>query len=116
MTAATDEKETNAQSRHRGAGIGFPHDHQAIQITRKRRRLNSKKWTVETVYAITDLAPERAPPHQLRTWLRGQRAIETSLQWVRDVTYGKGHSRTRTRNGLQSCQHARGQALRVRAQ
>ena len=74
MTAATDEKETNAQSRHRGAGIGFPHDHQAIQITRKRRRLNSKKWTVETVYAITDLAPEHAPPHQLRTWLRGQRA------------------------------------------
>ena len=56
------------------AGIGFPHARQTIQITRKRRRLNSKKWTVETVYAITDLAPERAPPHQLRTWLRGQRA------------------------------------------
>ena len=55
-------------------GIGFPHDLQAIQITRKRRRPNSKKWTVETVCAITDLAPEHAAPHQLRTWLRGQRA------------------------------------------
>jgi predicted transposase YbfD/YdcC len=95
------------------AGIGFPHARQPIQITRKRRRLNSKKWTVETVYAITDLAPEHAPPHQLRTWFRGQRAIETSLQWVRDVTYGKGHSRTRTRNGPQIMASIRNLAINL---
>jgi len=66
-------------------GIAFPHARQAIQITRKRRRLNSKKWSTETVYAITDLAPEHAPAQHLQTWLRGHWAIETSLHWVRSL-------------------------------
>lgn len=53
------------------AGINFPHAAQAIQVTRKTRKRNSRKWRTETVYAVTDLAPERARPHQLAAWLRG---------------------------------------------
>jgi predicted transposase YbfD/YdcC len=95
------------------AGIGFPHARQAIQITRKRRRLDSKKWSTETVYAITDLAPEHAPPRQLQTWLRGHWAIETSLHWVRDVTFGEDHSQTRTRSGPQVMASIRNLAINL---
>ena len=49
------------------AGIGFPHAAQAIQITRKVRKRNSRKWRTETVYAVTDLPAEQARPHQLAT-------------------------------------------------
>ncbi|MGI8418362.1 MAG: ISAs1 family transposase [Nakamurella sp.] len=37
------------------AGINFPHAAQALQITRRSRRPRSKKWSTETVYAVTDL-------------------------------------------------------------
>ncbi|WP_435825962.1 hypothetical protein [Micromonospora zamorensis] len=37
-------------------GIDFPHATQAIQIRRRRRRLDQpKRFTTETVYAVTDL-------------------------------------------------------------
>lgn len=39
------------------AGILFPHARQAIQITRKTRRLDGNKWTCETAYAVTQ--PDR---------------------------------------------------------
>jgi predicted transposase YbfD/YdcC len=38
-----------------GAGIGFPHARLAIQIQRRRRRIGSRSWTGETVYAITSM-------------------------------------------------------------
>jgi predicted transposase YbfD/YdcC len=61
----------------------FPHAAQAIQVTRKVRKRNTRKWRTETVYAVTDLAPEQARPHQLATWLRGHWCIENRLHWVR---------------------------------
>lgn len=51
-------------------GIVFPHARQAIQITRKTRRPDSKKWTTETVYAITSLAAEQATATTLASWIR----------------------------------------------
>ena len=35
------------------AGLAFPHAAQAIQVVRRRRRRGTKKWSPETVYAIT---------------------------------------------------------------
>lgn len=52
-------------------GIVFPHARQAIQITRKTRRLDSKKWTTEVVYAITSLTTKQATATDLATWIRG---------------------------------------------
>lgn len=83
------------------AGINFPHAAQAIQVTRKTRKRKSRKWRTETVYAVTDLAPERARPHQLAAWLRGHWCIENRLHWVRDVTLGEDLSQVRTGNGPQ---------------
>lgn len=83
------------------AGILFPHAAQALQITRKIRKLKSAKWHTETVYAVTDLPADQAHPDQLATWLRGHWSIENKLHWVRDVTFGEDFSTIRTGSGPQ---------------
>ena len=57
-------------------GEFFPHAAQAIKIVRRRRALNSRKWTTVTVYAITSLTAMQADPNLLARWLRGRWAIE----------------------------------------
>lgn len=83
-------------------GIAFPHAAQALQIRRRRRRLDEpKRFTTETVYAITDLHVHQAKPHQLAAWIRGHWSIENALHWVRDVTYDEDRSQIRTGTGPQ---------------
>jgi predicted transposase YbfD/YdcC len=85
-----------------GYGIEFPHAAQALQIRRRRRRLDQpRRFTTETVYAITDLRVHQARPAQLATWIRGHWSIENKLHWVRDVTYDEDRSQIRTRSGPQ---------------
>jgi hypothetical protein len=68
-------------------GIDFPNAAQAIQI---RRRLDEpKRFTTETVYAITDPHIHQAKPRHLAAWIRGHWAIENKIHWVRDVTSTK---------------------------
>src|SRR5664280_1471851 len=74
---------------------------QAIQVTRRIRKRNSRKWRTETVYAVTDLTADQARPDQLATWLRGHWSIEVRLHWVRDVTFAEDLSQIRTGNGPQ---------------
>ena len=84
------------------AGLGFPHAAQAVQIVRRRRPLNAKKrkkWSTETVYAVTSLTATEASPAELADILRGHWIIEDRLHWVRDVTYDEDRSQVRTRNG-----------------
>jgi predicted transposase YbfD/YdcC len=81
------------------AGILFPHAVQALQITRKTRRLNDKKWRTEVVYAITSLTATQATNAQLAAWIRGHWCIENRLHWVRDVTFDEDRSQIRTANG-----------------
>ena len=80
-------------------GILFPHARQALQITRKTRRLDSTTWTTEVAYAITSLAAEQATPTQLATWVRGHWRIENRLHWVRDVTFDEDRSQIRSGSG-----------------
>lgn len=81
-------------------GIDFPHATQAIQIRRRRRRLDQpKRFTTETVYAITDLHAHQAKPAQLAAWIRGHWSIENKVHWVRDVTYDEDRSQIRTGTG-----------------
>ncbi|WP_258545586.1 ISAs1 family transposase [Micromonospora marina] len=83
-------------------GIDFPHAAQAIQVRRRRRRLDEPKgFTTETVYAITDLQVHQAKPDQLAAWIRGHWSIENKLHWVRDVTYDEDRSQIRTGTGPQ---------------
>jgi predicted transposase YbfD/YdcC len=81
------------------AGILFPHARQAIQITRKTRKLTSKKWTTEIAYAVTSLTAEQATARDLATWIRSHWHIENRLHWVRDVTLDEDRSQVRTKNG-----------------
>ena len=81
------------------AGLAFPHAAQAIQITRRTRRLASRKWRTETSYAITSLPASQARPAQLAAWIRGHWKIENQLHWVRDVTFGEDLSQARTGTG-----------------
>jgi predicted transposase YbfD/YdcC len=81
------------------AGLAFPHAAQAIQIIRRRRPLTSKKWSTETVYAITSLTVIQARPADLARFARGHWGIEDRLHWVRDVTYDEDRSQVRTGNG-----------------
>jgi predicted transposase YbfD/YdcC/urease gamma subunit len=83
------------------AGILFPHARQAIQITRRTRKPRSKKWSTETVYAVTDLTARQAGPYQLATWIRQHWHVENKLHWVRDVTWAEDLSQIRTGNGPQ---------------
>jgi predicted transposase YbfD/YdcC len=81
-------------------GIGFPNAAQALQIRRRRRRLDQpKRFTTETVYAITDLRVHEAKPAQLAGWVRGHWSIENKTHWVRDVTYDEDRSQIRTGGG-----------------
>ncbi|WP_172894136.1 ISAs1 family transposase [Micromonospora purpureochromogenes] len=83
-------------------GIDFPHAAQALQIRRRRRRLDQpKRFTTETVYAITDLLVHQARPAQLASWIRGHWSIENRVHWVRDVTYDEDRSQIRTGTGPQ---------------
>ncbi|SCE97202.1 Transposase DDE domain-containing protein [Micromonospora viridifaciens] len=83
-------------------GIEFPHAAQALQIRRRRRRLDQpKRFTTETVYAITDLRVHQASPAQLAGWIRGHWSIENKVHWVRDVTYDEDRSQIRTGTGPQ---------------
>ena len=84
------------------AGLAFPHAAQAIQIVRRRRPLtgkHTKKWSTETVYAVTSLTAIRARPAALAQIVRGHWGIEDRLHWVRDVTYDEDRSQIRTGNG-----------------
>jgi predicted transposase YbfD/YdcC len=81
-------------------GEFFPHAAQAIKVVRRRRALDSTKWTTVTVYAITSLTDVQADPVLLARWLRGHWAIE-ALHWVRDVSFDEDRSQVRTSNGPQ---------------
>jgi predicted transposase YbfD/YdcC len=83
-------------------GIGFPHASQALQIRRRRHRLDQpKRFTTETVYAITNLRVHEAKPAQLAAWIRRHWHIENQIHWVRDVTYDEDRSQIRTGTGPQ---------------
>jgi hypothetical protein len=64
-------------------GLLFPHAAQAIQIIRRRKPPGAKKWSTETVYAITSLSPAQASPAYLAQILRGHRTIENRLHLPR---------------------------------
>jgi hypothetical protein len=78
-------------------GLGWPDAAQAIQITRRTKRITPKPgkknaWRTETVYAIVTLPAEQATAAELATWIRnhcssrtGCTGSATSL-WVKTST------------------------------
>jgi len=81
------------------AGLAFPHAAQAIQIIRRRRLSRKKKWSAETVYAVTSLTATQASPAGFAAMIRGHWMIEDRLHWIRDMDYDEDRSQIRTASG-----------------
>ncbi|WP_406735471.1 MULTISPECIES: ISAs1 family transposase [unclassified Streptomyces] len=73
----------------------FPHAKQVVRIHRKRRRLGTKWWSTETVYAVTDLAAHQADAAEIAAWARGHWMIESTVHWSKDVVFGEDLSQVR---------------------
>jgi predicted transposase YbfD/YdcC len=56
----------------------FPHARQVARIRRKRRRLGTRRWTTEIVYAITDLPAHQATAEEIATWAREHWTVENT--------------------------------------
>jgi predicted transposase YbfD/YdcC len=95
------------------AGLAFPHAAQAIQIVRRRRISREKKWSRETVYAITSLTANQASPAELAAIIRGHWMIEERLHWVRDMDYDEDRSQVRTASGPRIMATLRNLALTI---
>jgi predicted transposase YbfD/YdcC len=83
------------------AGFGFPHAAQVLQVTRKVRDLQTRRWRTVTIYAITSLTHAQASPARLADYIRGHWGIENGLHYVRDVTFAEDTSQVRTGTGPQ---------------
>jgi predicted transposase YbfD/YdcC len=55
-----------------------------------------KKWSRETVYAVTSLTATPASSAGLAAIIRGHWGIEDRLHWVRDLDYDEDRSQVRT--------------------
>ena len=69
---------------------------QAIQIVRRRKLPGKKKWSSETVYAITSLTAIQTSPAGLAAIIRGHWLIKDRLDWVRDMDWDEDRSQVRT--------------------
>jgi predicted transposase YbfD/YdcC len=61
----------------------------------RRQRTQKGVTSVEVVYGITSLSPERADAQKLLALTRGHWGIENSLHYRREVTLGEDQSRIR---------------------
>jgi predicted transposase YbfD/YdcC len=77
-------------------GFGFPHPSQVLQVTRKVRDLDTRRWRTTVVYAVTSLAHAHASPARLADLIRGHWTIENGLHEVRDVTFAEDAAQLRT--------------------
>jgi hypothetical protein len=57
--------------------------------------VKGRKSTMETIYGLTSLLPDRAPPAQLLGHNRAHWEIENRLHHVRDMTYDEDRSQVR---------------------
>jgi predicted transposase YbfD/YdcC len=95
------------------AGLAFPHAAQAIQIVRRRRHTGKKKWSTETVYAVTSLTVTQASPTKLAAIIRGHWMIEDRLHWIRDMDWDEDRSQVRTASAPQVMATLRNLAITI---
>jgi predicted transposase YbfD/YdcC len=74
-------------------GDKWPELAQGFEITRERTEKGQK--TVEVVYGITSLKPEKADASRLLSLSRAHWGIENGSHYVRDVTLGEDACRVR---------------------
>ncbi len=92
-------------------GPAWPGLAQVCRIT--RRRMIRGKQSVETLYAITSLAPQVADAARLLALSRSHWTIENRLHYVRDVTCREDQCRIRSRAAPQALAAIRNTALTI---
>lgn len=73
----------------------LPGRRQAFRVVRERHAVRTRKTTVQTVFGLASLGPERAGPAELLALNRGHWEIENRLHHVRDVTCDEDRVRIR---------------------
>jgi predicted transposase YbfD/YdcC len=87
----------------------WPHVAQVGELTRTVH--TGSAVTIELVYLLTTLPPERASPTDLLELVRAHWHIENGLHYVRDVTFGEDRSHLRTGHAPQILAALRNLAL-----
>jgi predicted transposase YbfD/YdcC len=82
--------------------IDFPHIGQVFRIERTTTDLKGENKSCDVAYGITSLTADEADPKRLLRLARGHWQIETSLFWVRDVTFDEDRSQIRTGSAPQA--------------
>lgn len=82
---------------------------------RRERTIDGEK-TVEVVYGITSLTPEKADAGELLRRMRDHWQIENSLHYVRDVTLGEDACRVRSGSAPQVLAALRNAVVHLLAQ
>jgi hypothetical protein len=108
------ERRTLRTTRLLTAGSKWAGLQQGFEITRERT-IGSQK-TVEVVYGITSLPPDRADARTLLTLLRHHWRIENQLHYVRDVTFGEDACRVRSGHAPQVLAAIRNTVIHLLAQ
>jgi len=79
--------------------IDFPYAAQVARIERITKVIKTGKTSIEVVYLITSLSPEKADAQRLLSLNRGHWEIENRVHWVRDVDFAEDLSQIRTGAG-----------------
>ena len=91
-------------------GIDFPHLRQAIQLTRRRQDVKTRKMSHETVFVVTSLTSAQASPAELAQLIRGHWVVEAQHH-IRDVSFGEDTSTSRTGHGQTNLATLRGAVI-----
>ena len=73
----------------------FPGARQVFRLRRDTGGLDGVRTSKQIIYGIVSLDAEQAGPHHLNHFARGHWAVENSLHWTRDVTFGEDNSQLR---------------------
>lgn len=103
------ERRTIETSTWLGDYLDWPDVRQVFRLRRERTIKGTK--TIEEVFGITSLPPERASARDLLKLVRSHWGIENQLFGVRDVTLGEDANRTRTGNAPEALAIIRNLAL-----
>jgi hypothetical protein len=82
----------------------------------RRERVIRGERSVEVLYGVTSLSPERADAADLLRLMRDHWQIENGLHWVRDVTLGEDACRVRTGSAPQVLAALRNAVVHLLAQ
>lgn len=84
-----------------GGLLNFPGARSALRIVRRRRGLHQKPLddSIEVVYVITSISPDRYQPDVLAGLIRRHWAVENQLHYVRDTAFDEDRCLARTGNG-----------------